>query len=287
VFEFGRTTRTFVMMKTYFVALLSSLVVVSSAVIDERQSTGTGSGKYGPAAYTQDSTLSGHTLFAPKTVPEGIKMPVLVWGQGGCGADSLQSAPFLIQLASHGILVIASGTPRASGSTTAAQMTAGITWIKQKAGTGTYANIDASRIIAAGWSCGGVEAYAQAWDSRVQSLGIWSSGLLTNYTAASTITRPMFYFIGGSGDVAYANAERDYKALPSGTPKWKGNLNVGHGGTYTQTNGGKFGVAGGYWLDWLLRGDVSAASFFTGAGAKNDGWSVESANLDKIVVTPI
>ncbi|KAL2072919.1 hypothetical protein VTL71DRAFT_10243 [Oculimacula yallundae] len=274
-------------MTSYFLALLSFFSVVTSAVINGRQSTSVGSGRFAPAAYTQDNTLTGHTLFAPKTVPSGVKMPVLLWGNGGCSADSLQSAPFLIQLASHGILVIASGTPKGSGSTTAAQMTAGIDWIKNKAGTGAYANVDASRIIAAGWSCGGVEAYAQAWDSRVQSLGIWSSGLLTNYTAAGAIKKPVFYFMGGSGDMAYANAERDYKALPAGVPKWKGNLNVGHGGTYTQTNGGKFGIAGGYWLDWLLRGDTSAASYFTGAGAKNDGWSVESANLDKIAVTPI
>lgn len=155
--------------------------------------------------YTQDSTLSGHTLFAPKTVPAGIKLPVLLWGEGGCSADSMESSPFLIQLASFGILVIASGTPKGSGSTTAAQMTAGTDWIKSKAGTGTYANVDASRIIAAGWSCGGVEAYANYWDSRVESVGIWSSGLLTNYTMAGLLKKPMFYFLGGSSDIAYAN----------------------------------------------------------------------------------
>lgn len=138
-------------------------------------------------------------------MPAGTKLPVLLWGEGGCSADSLESSPFLIQLASHGILVIASGTPKGSGSTTAALMAAGTDWIKSKAGTGTYANVDASRIIAAGWSCGGIEAYAQFWDSRVESIGIWSSGLLTNYTMASLLTKPIFYFLGGSSDIAYAN----------------------------------------------------------------------------------
>jgi len=156
-------------------------------------------------AYTQDATLTGHTIFAPKTVPAGDKLPVLLWGEGGCSADSTESAPFLIQLASQGILVIASGTPKGSGSTTAALMTAGMDWIKSKAGTGTYVNVDASRIVAAGWSCGGIEAYAQFWDSKVESIGIWSSGLLTNYTMASLLTKPMFYFLGGSTDIAYAN----------------------------------------------------------------------------------
>jgi hypothetical protein len=85
-------------------------------------------------------------------------------------------------------------------------MTAGTDWIKSKAGkNGSYANVDASRIIAAGWSCGGIEAYAQYWDDRVESLGIWSSGFLTNYTMASELKKPMFYFLGGSTDIAYAN----------------------------------------------------------------------------------
>ena len=120
-------------------------------------------------------------------------------------ADSLAVEPFLTQLASHGIMIIAGGTPKGKGSTTAAQMTAGIDWIVKKAGTGTYANFDASRIIAAGYSCGGVEAYAQTWDPRVQSIGIWNSGFLTNQTAAAAINKPVFYFLGGSSDIAYAN----------------------------------------------------------------------------------
>jgi hypothetical protein len=41
-----------------------------------------------------------------------------------------------------------------------------------------------------------------------------------------------------------SQGERDYKLLPTGTPAWKGNLPVGHSGTYKDTNAGKFGVAG-------------------------------------------
>lgn len=41
-------------------------------------------------------------------------------------------------------------------------MTDGITWAVRHAGQGTYAHMDTSRISAAGMSCGGIEAYAQA-----------------------------------------------------------------------------------------------------------------------------
>jgi hypothetical protein len=129
----------------------------------------------------------------------------MLWGNGGCSADATGQAPFLQQLASYGVLVIASGTPKGGGSTTSQLMRQSIDWITQQAGKGSYVNVDASRIVAAGWSCGGVEAYDQIWDSRVSSIGIWSSGLLNNQTAAQSFKKPVFFFLGGSSDIAYAN----------------------------------------------------------------------------------
>lgn len=129
----------------------------------------------------------------------------MLWGNGGCSADATGQAPFLQQLASYGVLVIASGTPKGSGSTTSKVMTQSIDWIKQQAGKGAYANVDASRIVAAGWSCGGIEAYDQIQDARVMGIGIWSSGLLNNYDAAKSFKKPVFFFLGGSSDIAYAN----------------------------------------------------------------------------------
>jgi hypothetical protein len=129
-----------------------------------------------------------------------------VWGNGACSSEGGSNARFLQMVASHGYLAIASGPP-AGGmrSTTAQMMTASIDFATKVAGTGKYANVDAGKIMAAGFSCGGVEAMAQAWDPRVKSIGVYSSGLLTNYTAASTFSKPVFYVLGGSSDIAYAN----------------------------------------------------------------------------------
>lgn len=42
-----------------------------------------GSGPYN-AWYTTDAGLPKHTIFAPKVAPPaGVKMPVIVWGNGG------------------------------------------------------------------------------------------------------------------------------------------------------------------------------------------------------------
>jgi hypothetical protein len=133
------------------------------------------------------------------------KLPVVVWGNGGCGSDGLANVLLLEQWASYGYLAIASGAPGQQGSTTAKMMTDSITWAINNAGKGKYVNVDATKIMAAGFSCGGVEAYAQIYDSRVSTIGIFSSGLLDNTTAAKTYNKPILYCLGGSGDIAYAN----------------------------------------------------------------------------------
>lgn len=161
---------------------------------------------------TTDPDLANHAIYLPtSTSTTGGKWPVVVWGNGGCGGDGNANSKFLGWLASYGYLAIASGRPGGSGSTTAQMMTESIDFAVKVAGRGKYANVDATKIFASGFSCGGVEAMAQSWDKRVASIGVISSGLLTNYTAAGTFTKPILYAIGGSGDVAYNNVR-----FPSG-----------------------------------------------------------------------
>jgi predicted esterase len=148
--------------------------------------------------------LQQHTIYMPSN-PGDASLPVFVWGNGGCGADGLANVQLLQQIASYGYLAISSGGPGQQGGTTAQMMTDSINWAVQNAGQGAYANVDASKIMAAGFSCGGVEAYAQIWDSRVATIGIFSSGLLENQTAATHFDKPILYALGGTGDIAYAN----------------------------------------------------------------------------------
>lgn len=134
------------------------------------------------------------------------------------------------EVASHGALVIATGpayvdpetyvappteTPpaaNASGSLPGANpaaMTAAIDWVQENAGKGDWAHVDASRIGTWGQSCGGLEAYAAGLnDSRVNHLGIFNSGQLTEQASqqvAGSISKPVFYLLGGPSDVAYPN----------------------------------------------------------------------------------
>jgi hypothetical protein len=132
--------------------------------------------------------------------------------------------------------------------------------------------------------------YNVAKNPLVKTIGIFNSGMFGSSPIVKSMQKPIFYFLGGSSDIAYKNGERDFKELPAGTPTWKGNLPVGHMATYRQARGGKFGVAMWKWLDWTLRGNTNSSTFFTGNGAGSataDGWSVAKKNLDKIRVSPI
>ncbi|PIG84623.1 hypothetical protein AARAC_002018 [Aspergillus arachidicola] len=261
--------------------LVSSLPAISSASFGDIESPGTG--PY-PASWFTDPSLSNHTIYSPVSVPSGVSLPVLVWAEGGCENNGTKFAPFLTNIASYGFLVLASGPPNGSGSTTAQFMEDAIEWITRRAGTGgRYASVDASLIAAAGQSCGGLETYRMRNNDQVSILGIFNSGFLGNATFIASVGgqatepptsikevhKPVFYFLGG--------------LQISRVPKWIGNYPVGHSGTYRNENGGAFGVAAVDWLLWTFGRNETAASFFTKGGAQEDGWEeVESQNLEAL-----
>lgn len=130
-------------------------------------------------------------------------MPVLVWGNGACSDDGTSAQNFLAQIASYGFIAISSGTPGGNGgSTTVEWMTEAVEWAVAGA---NGLNVDTSSIMAAGFSCGGTEAYEMQNNDAVSSIGIFNSGLLGDYEFASQISKPIMYALGGPDDIAYEN----------------------------------------------------------------------------------
>ncbi|RQX16951.1 cellulose-binding protein, partial [Micromonospora ureilytica] len=243
-----------------------------------------GSGPY-PADYETSATLANHTIFRPQTLP-AERLPIVVWGNGGCSANGLSQGNFLREIASHGFLAIANGAPNGSGSTTSQMLTQSIDWAvaeNSRQGSKYYNKIDTSKVAVAGFSCGGLEAYAVSNDPRVTTTGIFSSGLLNDADdyQLRRLTKPIAYFVGGPSDIAYPNAMDDWGKLPAGLPAFMGNLNVGHGGTYDQANGGEFGRVATLYFKWRLKGDTTAGRNFVGAdcGLCRSQWSVQQKNL--------
>ena len=69
-------------------------------------------------------------------------------------------------------------------------------------------------------------------------------------------------------------------------PSWLGSWEAGgHGGTYNEVKGGKYGVAGSNWLKWILFGDKEAADWFKNGGPEKEGWTdIAKKDLDQIKI---
>jgi hypothetical protein len=109
-------------------------------------------------------------------------------------------------------------------------------------------------------------------------------------TGAMTITKdilqklhsPVIYINGGEKDIAYANGMDDFAKIDK-VPVAIANLDVGHGGTYSQPNGGEFGKVAVSWLQWMLKGDEQAAKMFRGASCglcKDTPWKFEKKKME-------
>jgi dienelactone hydrolase len=179
-------------------------------------------------------------------------------------------------------------------ATKSALLTEAIDWAlaeNQRKGSPYYGRINPQWIAVSGWSCGGLQALEVAADPRVRTVIIHSSGIFAdaNPIPGMTITKaalqklhtPIIYILGGPSDIAYANGMDDFKRISS-VPVFVANLDVGHGGTFMDPNGGREAAVAVSWLDWQLKGDARAAKLFAGADCglcKDPDWKVDSKNL--------
>jgi hypothetical protein len=93
---------------------------------------------------------------------------------------------------------------------------------------------------------------------------------------------PVIYINGGEKDIAYANGMDDFSKIDK-VPVAMANLDVGHGGTYNQPNGGEFGKVAVAWLQWTLKGDETARKMFSGPSCglcKDTNWKLEKKKIE-------
>ena len=88
---------------------------------------------------------------------------------------------------------------------------------------------------------------------------------------------PTAYVTGGPTDQAHPNAMDDAGRIKH-VPVFLGWLPVGHGGTFSQPNGGDWASIAVKWLDWQLKADAGAGKWFVGDDCgycKDARWRVE------------
>ena len=268
-----------------------------------------GTGRF-PALKEEAASLPNHVVYRPKDLAAlgQTKLGVVAWGNGGCSADGASSRFHLLELASHGYLVIASGRilsgpgapPAAPAAerprTQATDLTAAIDWAlaeNEREGSPYFGRIDALKVALSGWSCGGLQALRVASDPRVRTVVMHNTGVLNggpNTTipgmdltkeALANFHTPVIYILGGPSDIAYTNGMDDFARIAH-VPIAVANLPVGHGGTFQEPDGGAAASVAVSWLDWQLRGDAAAARRFVGDDCglcRDSSWQFERKNF--------
>jgi dienelactone hydrolase len=276
-----------------------------------------GTGAY-PAMKEEVASLPAHVVYRPRDLAAlgSQKLGVVAWGNGGCSDDGASSRFHLLEVASHGYLVIANGAvysgPGAKAReeaaapqpgqmvtrTTSTQLVEAIDWAmaeNARADSPYFGRIDEDQIALSGFSCGGVQALRHAGDPRVDTLVLMNTGIFNEVSATpmssemditkdalATIHTPTIYILGGETDIAYANGMDDFERI-NHVPVAAANLPVGHGGTYHLENGGSAAQVAVNWLQWQLRGDAAARAWFVGADCKlcsDAEWTLVSKGLE-------
>ena len=135
-------------------------------------------------------------------------------------------------------------------------------------GSEYYHCLDLQQVAAMGQSCGGAQVLGVAYDPRIKTCVMLNSGIGDMEMMGSTkemlnnLHQPMFYMIGGPGDIAYANAQKDYERIADNIPVVMLNSKDGHSGTYYEKYGGNYAKAVVKWLDWQLKGKVGQSALF-------------------------
>ena len=272
-----------------------------------------GSGPYRVIRHVLD-TLPDEVVYQPADLSAlgNTKMPVYLFGNGACTEDATQSRNHLIEIASHGYLVISPGgiyggpgVEMTSASIMSHNFKAdpallgkGIDWAiaeNSRPGSPFYDRIDTRHIIMSGYSCGGTQALKYTGDPRISGFVIMNSGVFPdNYIPMAglnlgkgvldKITVPILYVIGGPQDIAYTVANEDFSLIKN-APVALISTDATHAGTYAEPNGGRAAQAVVHWLEWQTRGDPAAAKWFVGADCKlctDPQWTIKWRNQEML-----
>lgn len=180
--------------------------------------------------------------------------------------------------------------PNETDPTVVAQMDIAMNWataMNELSSSPLQGKLDMTRVAVAGHSCGGLQTIKYSANPRIKTSMIFDSGVYNvpgglsrvkvNKFDLYSVHAPTAYITGGPTDQAHPNAMDDASRIKH-VPVFLGWLPVGHGGTFSQPNGGDWAAIAVKWLDWQLKGDASAGKWFVGADCgycKEGRWKVE------------
>ena len=258
------------------------------------------------AIITEDAKLPGMTIYRPADLSsfgKAHKLPVLLWANGACSNGTFEHKNFLNEIASHGYIILGIGPLSqveqrdeiSRQPTSSSELLAALDWITaQNASQSSdyFGKIETDKVAAMGMSCGGLQAIEISADPRISTTVVCNSGVLPEPTTMKGMPQigkdilqkyhsPVIYIMGGPTDIAYKNAQDDFAKITR-VPAAMTNLDVGHGGTYSQPHGGEFTRVALAWLDWQLKGSDEASQLFldqNGGLSHDPKWTLSLKNF--------
>lgn len=267
----------------------------------------------GPYATLQEAAFESprHILFRPSDLapfPAQDTLPVVVWGNGGCAIENRQYDGYLGTVASHGFLVLT--TVRVEGdvqaqpgqpggrSQTPDDLLAAITWAEAenaRAGSPLQGKIDTGHVFVMGQSCGGFLSVAVGADPRVDSIGVFNSGVnppaegapvvpgRPSTAALADLHGPVLFINGGEVDFMYGPSRANFDLVNHQPAFYGARENAGHTATMYHPGGGEFANVASNWVKYHFKGDAEAGKMFVGADCglcTLPTWETASKGLD-------
>ena len=231
--------------------------------------------------------------------PESDTLPVMVWGNGGCAIENRRMDGFLGTIASHGFLVLTTvaleGEERRSQ--TPQDMSAAIDWAEaenDRAGSPLQGRIDTSQVAVMGQSCGGFLSVSLGADPRVDTIGVFNSGVqqpnpdAPNTGRATTdaladLHGPVLFINGGERDFLMAVSRDNFERVDHVPTFYGARDNAGHTATVYHPGGGEFANVAANWLRYHFKGNEEAGGMFVGEDCGlcvNENWETDAKGLD-------
>jgi hypothetical protein len=240
----------------------------------------------------------GLMVFHPTNLdafPARDTLPVLVWGNGGCAIDTARYGGFLSTIVSHGFVALGTAAQQGEGprQATADDLRAAIDWAfaeNARDGSPLRGKIDTNQVAVMGQSCGGFLSVSLGADQRVDTIGVFNSGLqppnpnapagrFPSMDALKALHGPVLLINGAERDFMTDASHATYDAITHVPAFYGARANAGHTATVFHPGGGEYANVAANWLRWQFKKSSEASKMFVGDDCSlctNPNWDVES-----------